>query len=63
MLLFGRNLKTNKGSFNAFQEELEDHMSENFADSTLRAVISWGRYAEVFAFSENDGAFSLENPD
>jgi len=29
-----------------FRDELEDHMSEQFADQTLRSVTSWGRYAE-----------------
>jgi NitT/TauT family transport system ATP-binding protein len=37
-------------------------MSEENADRTLRAVISWARYAEVFAYDEDSGVFSLENP-
>jgi NitT/TauT family transport system ATP-binding protein len=37
-------------------------MSEELADQTLRAVISWARYAEVFAYDEDSGVFSLENP-
>ncbi|WP_414476139.1 AAA-associated domain-containing protein [Microvirga sp. M2] len=45
-----------------FQDELEDHMSEDYAQDTLRAVTSWARYAEVFAYDEATGAFSLENP-
>jgi len=45
-----------------FKTELEDHMSEDFAEKTLRAVISWARYAEIFAYDEEEGAFSLENP-
>jgi NitT/TauT family transport system ATP-binding protein len=45
-----------------FQVELEDHMSEEYADQTLHALISWGRYAEVFAYDEAAGVFSLENP-
>jgi len=45
-----------------FRDELEDWMSEETAENTLRAVISWARYAEVFAYDEDDGVFSLENP-
>ena len=37
-----------------FRDELEDHMSEEYAEQTLRAVISWGRYAEVFAYDEDE---------
>jgi NitT/TauT family transport system ATP-binding protein len=46
-----------------FQDELEDHMSESFAEQTLSGIISWARYAEVFAFDQDTGMFSLENPD
>jgi NitT/TauT family transport system ATP-binding protein len=45
-----------------FQEELEDHMPTDSAEQTLRAAISLGRYAEVFAYDEHSGAFNLENP-
>ena len=45
-----------------FRGELEDHMSEQFADQTLRAVTGWGRYAEAFAYDEETGVFSLDNP-
>jgi NitT/TauT family transport system ATP-binding protein len=45
-----------------FRDELEDWMSEETAENTLRAVISWARYAELFAYDEDDGVFSLENP-
>ncbi|MBI2739754.1 MAG: nitrate/sulfonate/bicarbonate ABC transporter ATP-binding protein [Rhodospirillales bacterium] len=45
-----------------FRDELEDHMSEQFADQTLRAVTGWGRYAEAFAYDEETGVFSLDNP-
>jgi NitT/TauT family transport system ATP-binding protein len=37
-------------------------MSEQFADQTLRAVITWGRYAEAFAYDEATGIFSLDDP-
>jgi NitT/TauT family transport system ATP-binding protein len=45
-----------------FREELEDYMSESFADMTLHAAIGWGRYAELFAYDETSQMFSLENP-
>ena len=45
-----------------FRDELEDHMSEEAAEQTLRAVISFARYGEVFAYDEESGVFSLENP-
>ncbi|MBS0366417.1 MAG: nitrate/sulfonate/bicarbonate ABC transporter ATP-binding protein [Proteobacteria bacterium] len=45
-----------------FADELEDYMSEEAAEETLRTIISWGRYAEVFAYDDSHQAFSLENP-
>jgi NitT/TauT family transport system ATP-binding protein len=45
-----------------FRNELEDYMSEDYADETLKTVISWGRYAELFAYDEQSETFSLENP-
>ena len=45
-----------------FRDELEDYMSEEYAEQTVKAVTSWGRYAEVFAYHEAADAFSLENP-
>src|ERR1700691_4943554 len=45
-----------------FRNELEDYMSEGAADETLKTVVSWGRYAELFAYDEQSETFSLENP-
>ncbi|HEY5237462.1 MAG TPA: nitrate/sulfonate/bicarbonate ABC transporter ATP-binding protein [Rhizomicrobium sp.] len=45
-----------------FLDELEDHMSPEAAEETLRAVVSWGRFAEIFAYDDDSGLFSLENP-
>lgn len=45
-----------------FSDELEDHMSEEYAERTLRAVIAWARYAEIFAYDDQAATFSLENP-
>jgi NitT/TauT family transport system ATP-binding protein len=44
-----------------FRDELEDHMSPEYAEETLRTVISWGRYAEVFSYDEEAAQFSLED--
>jgi NitT/TauT family transport system ATP-binding protein len=45
-----------------FFDELEDYMSEEEAEQTLRAIISWGRYAEAYAYDDENATFSLENP-
>ncbi len=45
-----------------FIDELEDFMSEEEADQTLRAAIRWARYAEAFAYDDENAMFSLENP-
>lgn len=45
-----------------FSDELEDHMSEEYAERTLRAAIAWARYAEIFAYDDQTATFSLENP-
>ncbi len=45
-----------------FREELEDYMSEDYADRTLRTVINLGRYGELFAYDENAQTFSYEEP-
>ena len=46
-----------------FRDELEDHMSPEYAEETLRAVISWGRYAEIFEYDEEAQQFGLEEED
>ncbi|MEJ0094611.1 MAG: nitrate/sulfonate/bicarbonate ABC transporter ATP-binding protein [Methylocella sp.] len=45
-----------------FLEELEDYMSEEYAEKTLKSVVNWGRYGELFAYDEATETFSLENP-
>jgi NitT/TauT family transport system ATP-binding protein len=45
-----------------FFDELEDHMSTDDAEETLRSVTAWGRYAEAFAYDDDSQTFSLENP-
>jgi NitT/TauT family transport system ATP-binding protein len=46
-----------------FREELEDFMSEEYADRTLRAIITLGRYGELFAYDESAQTFSFEDPE
>jgi NitT/TauT family transport system ATP-binding protein len=44
-----------------FRDELEDHMSPDYADATMRTVISWGRYAELFSYDREADQFSLDD--
>jgi len=53
---------THRAPSSRFRNELEDQMSKKSAQSTLRAVISWARYGEIFAYDEDRGVFSFENP-
>jgi NitT/TauT family transport system ATP-binding protein len=53
---------THRAPWTRFSDELEDHMSPEAAEQTLRAAISWGRYAEIFAYDDHTQTFSLENP-
>lgn len=45
-----------------FRDEIEDHMSSESAAATLKAVTSWARYAEYFAYDEQADEFTLEDP-
>jgi NitT/TauT family transport system ATP-binding protein len=45
-----------------FSEELEDHMTPEAAEMTLRTAINWGRFAEIFAYDDDEQRFTLENP-
>ncbi len=44
-----------------FRDELEDHMSAEYAADTLRVVIAWGRYAELYGYDEEAEQFFLED--
>ncbi len=46
-----------------FRDELEDHMSPDYARQTLQTVIGWGRYAELFDFDEEADQFFLDEED
>ncbi len=43
-----------------FRDELEDRMSPDYAEDTMRAVIAWGRYAELYGYDEEAEQFFLE---
>lgn len=43
-----------------FFDELEDYMTDQSAEATLRAVISWARYAELFEYDDDTEVFRLE---
>ncbi len=45
-----------------FLDELEDHMAEDAADDTIKTVVSWARFAELFSYDDDAAMFSLENP-
>jgi NitT/TauT family transport system ATP-binding protein len=53
---------SHRAPFSRFSDQLEDFMSEELAEQTLRSAITWGRYAELFAYDEETRQFSLENP-
>ena len=53
---------THRAPATRFREELEDYMSEIYAERTLRTVINLGRYGELFTYDENAQSFSYENP-
>ena len=54
--------RTHAAPSSRFLDELEDHMSPEVAEETIRALVSWARYAEIFAYNDETGQFSLENP-
>jgi NitT/TauT family transport system ATP-binding protein len=53
---------SHKAPRSRFFDELEDHMTPDAAEQSLRAVVSWARYAEAFAYDDHSQMFSLENP-
>jgi NitT/TauT family transport system ATP-binding protein len=46
-----------------FLSELEDYLSDNAAEETLRAITKWGRYAELFTYDDESETFSLAVPE
>ena len=53
---------SHRAPFSRFSEQIADFLPDQTADETIRTVINWGRYAEIFAYDEASGQFSLENP-
>jgi NitT/TauT family transport system ATP-binding protein len=53
---------THRAPISRFRDELEDQMTDEDAERTLRSVIAWARFAEAFAYDEDSGVFSLDNP-
>src|SRR5690348_8380846 len=45
-----------------FLDELEDYMTEDAGEETLRTMVSWARFAELFSYDDETETFSLENP-
>jgi NitT/TauT family transport system ATP-binding protein len=43
-----------------FRDELEDVMSPEYADETMKAAITWGRYAEIYSYDEDADQFYLD---
>ncbi len=44
-----------------FEYELEDHLPPLEAGKTMRTVIDWSRYAELFAYDDRTRTFSLDH--
>lgn len=44
-----------------FEQELEDFLTDGAAETTLDAVIAWGRYAEIFSYNDQTEFFSLDD--
>ena len=42
-----------------FREELEDYMAADHAETTLKAVVAWARYAETFTYIDQIAALEL----
>ncbi len=45
-----------------FLDELEDYLTYEAAEQTLRAIVGWARFAELLAYDDDTGMFSMENP-
>jgi NitT/TauT family transport system ATP-binding protein len=37
-------------------------MAEDAAEETLKTVVSWARFGELFSYDDDAASFSLENP-
>lgn len=52
--------KDHSAPFSRFRNELEDYMPEESAEETLKTVIAWARYGELFAYDEKTGKLYVE---
>ncbi|MGI4776069.1 MAG: ABC transporter ATP-binding protein [Janthinobacterium lividum] len=43
-----------------FQSQLEDQLSHEDANITMKAIIAWGRYGEIFSYDADKQIFTLE---
>jgi NitT/TauT family transport system ATP-binding protein len=37
-------------------------MAEDTAEETLKTIVSWARFGELFSYDDDGAMFSLENP-
>jgi NitT/TauT family transport system ATP-binding protein len=60
-----RQVLEERGSHEAprerFEFELQDHLNQMDAATTLSAVIDWGRYAELFTYDDRRRTFGLDH--
>jgi len=54
--------ESHTASWSRFLDELEDHMAEDAAEDSLKTVVSWARFGELFSYDDDAALFSLENP-
>jgi len=46
-----------------FLSELEDYLTDNAAEETLRALTMWGRYGELFTYDDASESFAIVEQD
>jgi NitT/TauT family transport system ATP-binding protein len=56
-----KNAANNRVRWDAIHKELQQFFSEDEAEKQLDTAVDWGRYAELFAYDDQDGVFYLEN--
>lgn len=56
------NEKKNCVNKNIFLIELKKYFSKEESNKILSIIIDWGRYAEIFAYNNESGILSLDNP-
>jgi NitT/TauT family transport system ATP-binding protein len=45
-----------------FLDELEDHLSHEEAEATMRVVTTWGRFSELFTYDSRSHTYRLPSP-